>query len=140
MIDIIILIHFFDTIEVTVGAFFFKMTNLIIQQSSIWIIRRSNKFQTTTTIGHLRIVCDITVNTQAKDNQTKLTIMINHNFFLYLDLFVLIEDLVLALRELGPLELAANSPTGSSKMVAVSRVISGETSGFDLMIILLILE
>ena len=53
---------------------------------------------------------------------------------------MLIEDLVLALRELGPLELAANSPTGSSKMVAVSRVILGETSGFDLMIIVLNLE
>ena len=66
--------------------------------------------------------------------------MIINLFFLYLDLFVLREDLVLALRELRPLELAANSPTGSSKIVAVSRVISGETSGFDLMIILLILE
>ena len=77
-----------------------KMTNLIIQQSSIGIVRRSDISQTATTVSHLRIVCDITVNTQAKNNQTKLT-MINHFFLvLYLDLFVLIEVLVLALREL----------------------------------------
>ena len=67
---------------------------------------------------------------------------ITNQFFVYLDLFVLIEVLVLAFNELAPLVLAltsllstsSDSPAGSSKMVSVSRVIFGETSGFDLMI------
>ena len=64
-----------------------------------------------------------------------------NQFFFYLDLFVLIEVLVLAFSELVPLVLAlvpsipSNSPppAGSSKMVSVSREIIGEIPGFDLL-------